>query len=158
VRKLVGYLRYDTPALVTALNDLYRHEVRLFQNLFLPSVKLVGKVRVGARVRRRYDVPRTPLERVQACPEADPVAVARLVALRDHLDPFAVAATLDRKLERLLALAGTVPAAAPAPARPGVVLRPSRRRTRPPRPTHLREFAFGNRHRRLPPARARVTS
>jgi hypothetical protein len=41
---------------------LYRHELRLFQNLFLPSVKLVGKERVGARLRRRYDIPRTPLD------------------------------------------------------------------------------------------------
>jgi len=89
VRKLVGYLRYDTPAAVAALNDLYRHDLRLFQTLFLPSVKLLRKDRVGARVRRRYDVPRTPLERVQACPEADPATLARLVALRDQLDPFA---------------------------------------------------------------------
>src|SRR5262245_11973019 len=63
VRKLVGYLRYDTPLAVGALNALYRHELRLFQNLFLPSVKLLGKERVGARLRRRYDAPRTPLER-----------------------------------------------------------------------------------------------
>ena len=40
VRKLVGYWRYDTPAAVAALNALYRHELRLFHNLFLPSVKL----------------------------------------------------------------------------------------------------------------------
>src|SRR5437867_8177041 len=79
VRKLVGYLRYDTPAAVTALNALYRHELGLFQNLFLPSVKLVRKERVGARVQRRYDSPRTPLERVQACPDADPAAVAHWV-------------------------------------------------------------------------------
>jgi hypothetical protein len=89
VRKLVGYWRYDTPAAVAALNDLYQHELRLFQNLFLPSVKLLSKERVGARVRRRYDQARTPLERVQACPEADPQAVAALVRLRDRLDPFA---------------------------------------------------------------------
>src|SRR5438093_2687603 len=74
VRKLVGYLRYDTPAAVAALNALYRHELRLFQNLFLPSVKLVRKERVGARLRRQYDAPRTPLERVQACPEVDQAA------------------------------------------------------------------------------------
>jgi hypothetical protein len=47
VRKLVGYLRYDTPAAVAALSDLYRHELRLLQNLFLPSVKLRGKERAG---------------------------------------------------------------------------------------------------------------
>jgi len=47
VRKLFGYVRYDSPEALTAMNALYRQELRLFQNLFLPSVKLVRKVRVG---------------------------------------------------------------------------------------------------------------
>jgi hypothetical protein len=157
VRKLVGYHRYDTPAAVAALNDLYRHELGVFQNLFLPSVKLRRKERVGSRVRRYYDAPRTPLERLQACPEADPAAVARLVRLREQLDPFALSATIDRKLERLVALA--TPARTPGrPASPAVATasRPSRR-PRPPRPTHLRDFTFANRLRRPVPPRASVT-
>jgi len=105
VRKLLGYLRYDTPLALAAINDLYRHELRLFQNLFLPSVKLVRKERIGSRLRRRYDAPRTPLERVQASPGGDPATVAALTALRDRLDPFALAQTIDHKLERLYALA-----------------------------------------------------
>ena len=108
VRKLVGYLRSDTPAAVAALNALYRHELRLFQNLFLPSVKLVRKERVGARLRRQYDAPRTPLDRLQACPEVDAATVAPWVALRDQFDPFALSQAIDRKIERLVALA-TVP-------------------------------------------------
>jgi hypothetical protein len=119
VRKLLGYVRYDTPAALEAINDLYRHELRLFQNLFLPSVKLVRKERVGARVRRRYAAPQTPLERVRACPEADPAAVARLTALRERLDPFVLAETIDRKLERVYTLASLrhrpQPAVTPAP-------------------------------------------
>ncbi len=105
VRKLMGYVRYDSPEAQTAMNDLYGHELRLFQNLFLPSVKLVRKVRVGSRVRRVYDRPQTPFERVRACPEADPGKVAHLRALRDQLDPFALAEAIDQKLTRLYALA-----------------------------------------------------
>ena len=105
VRKLMGYVRYDTPAARDGMNDLYRHELRLFQNLFLPSVKLVRKTRVGSRVRRVYDRPQTPFERVLACPEADPVKVAQLQVLREQLDPFALAEAIDQKLTRLAALA-----------------------------------------------------
>ena len=105
VRKLLGYVRYDSPAALDATNALYRHELRLFQNLFLPSVKLVRKVRVGSRVRRVYDRPQTPFERVLACPEADPVQVAHLKARRDRLDPFALAQAIDQKLTQLYALA-----------------------------------------------------
>jgi hypothetical protein len=87
------------------MTDLYRNELRLFQHLFLPSVKLLRKVRVGSRLRRVYDRPQTPFERVRACPEADPVKVAELPTLRAQLDPFALAAAIDQKLTRLYALA-----------------------------------------------------
>src|SRR5512134_1489412 len=78
VRKLLGYVRYDSPAAQAAIHALYRHELRLLQNFFLPSVKLLAKERVGARVRRRYDAPRTPLDRVLACPEVRPEVAAQL--------------------------------------------------------------------------------
>ena len=105
VRKLMGYVRYDSREALTAMNALYRHELRLFQNLCLPSVKLVRKVRVGSRVRRVYDRPQTPFDRVRACPEADPVKVAQLQVLREQLDPFALAEAIDQQLTRLYALA-----------------------------------------------------
>jgi hypothetical protein len=105
VRKLMGYVRYDSPEALAAMNDLYGHELRLFQNLFLPSVKLVRKQRVASRLRRVYDRPQTPLERVLASPEADPVKVAQLMALRERLDPFALSQAIDQKLVRLYALA-----------------------------------------------------
>jgi len=105
VRRLLGYVRYDSATAVAALNALYRQELRLFQNLFLPSVKLVRKVRVGSRIRRVYDRAQTPFERVQACPEADPAKVAQLAALRTQLDPFALAEAIDQQLSRVYALA-----------------------------------------------------
>jgi hypothetical protein len=160
VRKLVGYLRYDTPAAVAALNALYRHELRLFQNLFLPSVKLIGKERVGARLRRQYDAPRTPLDRLQVCPAADPPAVAAWVALRDQLDPFALSQAIDRKIEHLVALATTPRARVTPPPTPAAApeSRVVRRRRLPP-PRHLKtRFTFGNRLRRPLGQPSRVTS
>jgi transposase InsO family protein len=101
VRKLLGWERYDTHEAVEAINDLYRHELRLWLNLFLPSVKLLKKVRVGSKVRRVYDGPRTPWERVRACPQADREQVAGLEEHRKHLDPFQLARMIDRKLGRI---------------------------------------------------------
>lgn len=105
VRKRMGTVRYDSPAALAARNNLYRQELRLFQNLFLPSVKLVRKGRVGSRVRRVYDRPQTPLERVLACPAAARIKVAHLKALRERLDPFALAQAIDQQLPQLYALA-----------------------------------------------------
>ena len=104
VRKLMGYVRYDSEAARTAMNAVYA-DLRLLQNLFLPSVKLQRKERLGARLRRYYDAPQTPLERVRACPQADPVKVAALVRQRDRLDPFALAARIDDQLAQVYALA-----------------------------------------------------
>ena len=104
VRKLLGYVRYDSPAALAAINALYE-ELRLLQNLFLPSVKLVEKRRVGARLRRRYDRPRTPLERLETCADADPVKLRALTQLHARLDPFALAQQIDQGLARIYGLA-----------------------------------------------------
>ena len=150
VRKLLGYVRYDSPAALAAINDLYRHELRLLQNLFLPSVKLVAKMRVGSRLRRRYDAPQTPLDRVHAAPQHDRAKVAALLALRQRLDPFALAQTIDQKIERLYALANhrqsPGPAPEPTPAGP-----PSPGGRRPRRRGGFPSITFGknaNLHRR----------
>jgi transposase InsO family protein len=105
VRKLMGWDRYDTPQAVEAMNDLYGHELRLWMNLFLPSVKLVRKMRVGSRLRRLYGPALTPLDRVLASPGVDRARAAELQTLRQRLDPFALAQTIDRKLEQIHALA-----------------------------------------------------
>ena len=104
MRKLLGWERYDTHEAVEAINDLY-HELRLRLNLFLPSVKLLKKVRVGSKVRRVYDGPRTSFERVRACGQADREHVARLEDLRKRIDPFQLARTIERKLEGIYQLA-----------------------------------------------------
>jgi hypothetical protein len=104
VRKLMGYVRYDSATSLTAMNAVYA-DLRLLQNLFLPSVKLQRKERIGARLRRYYDAPQTPLDRVRVCPQADPVKVAALVRQRDRLDPFALAARIDDQLAQVYALA-----------------------------------------------------
>lgn len=104
VRKLVGYDRYDSPAALAALNALYA-EVRLLQNLWLPSVKLVKKMRVGSRLRRVYGPPETPLARVLACPTADAAKVAALTRLHRTLDPFALARRIELQQDQLYALA-----------------------------------------------------
>src|SRR5260370_1189643 len=49
VRKLLGYVRYDTPAAQAAIHALYRRELRLFQDPFLPSVQLLRQDPGGAR-------------------------------------------------------------------------------------------------------------
>jgi hypothetical protein len=105
VRKLLGYVRYDSRQALEAMNDLYRNELRLFQNLFQPSVKLVKKVHIGSRLKRLYDKPKTPFQRVCESPQADPIKVAPLKKLQESLDPFELSKTIDQELERIYQMA-----------------------------------------------------
>jgi hypothetical protein len=105
VRKLVGWDRYDTPAAVAALNDLYQNELRLYVNLFLPSVKLNGKTRVGSKLIRRYEAPKTPWQRVLDSGAGDPQKLAALQQVRATLDPFQLSTTIEHKLATIWTMA-----------------------------------------------------
>jgi len=107
VRKLLGWQRYDTPGVLEAMNDLYRNELRWWMNYFQPSVKLVCKERIGSKVRRVYDAPKTPLDRVLESPKITKAAKAALLRDRKGLDPFVLAAQIDVKLRAIAALANT---------------------------------------------------
>jgi hypothetical protein len=104
VRKLIGWDRYDTAEAVQAMNKLYGQELRLYMNLFQPSVKLRERVRKGSRRTRRYGPPLTALDRLLDMPNIDPAKLEPLVQLRARLDPFALSATIRRKLDRIWAM------------------------------------------------------
>jgi len=96
-------LRAIQATLVRAMNDLYSGQLRLMMNLFQPSVKLRHKTRCGSRLRRHYDPPRTPLDRLADAYPKDqmPPAIQRLLALRKSLDPFELSATIEAKLRTI---------------------------------------------------------
>lgn len=92
----------------TAMNNLYRHELRTFQNFFQPSVKLIKKVRIGSRLQRVYDAPKTPWPRVLESQATDPLKVGGLKALCARQDPFELSETIDRKLQTLSEMTSSV--------------------------------------------------
>ena len=105
VRKLIGWDRYDTQAAVDAMNDLYRKEWRLFCNLYLPSVKLAQKIRVGSKIKRIYDDAKTPLDRLLESEQGDRAKLDVLKRLREKLDPFELSEAVDRKVAAIWKLA-----------------------------------------------------
>jgi hypothetical protein len=105
VRKIFGYERYDSQPALEAMNDLYQNELRILQNLFLPSMKLLEKTRIGSKLKRRYDQPCTPLDRLLHCSQADPLKIHKLKNLRESIDPFALAKSIEQKLEPIYLMA-----------------------------------------------------
>lgn len=105
VRKLIGYDRYDTQVAVDAMNDLYRKEWRLFCNMYLPSVRLAKKIRIGAKIKRIYDDAKTPLDRLLESDKGDRDKLEVLRRLREKTNPFELSATINKKLSIIWALA-----------------------------------------------------
>ena len=101
VRRFVGYLRYDTETEQDILNDLYRHELRLFKNFFQPVIKLISKERVGGKIHRRYDKARTPYQRLLESPEISEDRKQELKRMHQSLNPAQLKRAIDRKLDSL---------------------------------------------------------
>ena len=104
VRKLLGWDRHDTLDALNAMNHLYQ-QLRIFQNLFQPSMKLSRRVRKGSRVIRHYDQPCTPLERILTCSHKTAPEIKALKAALKTTDPFDLSGRIDQQLEALYNLA-----------------------------------------------------
>lgn len=86
VRAVVGYDRYSSRVALKCLADLYECE-RLYRNFFQPVRKLVSKERNGPKVRKRYDVARTPYQRLLSSGVLDESTAEQLAKLYRVLDP-----------------------------------------------------------------------
>ena len=103
VKKFVGYLRYDTQEELDILSGLYRNELRLYKNFFQPVMKLVLKERVGGKIHRKYDSPKTPYKRVMESKSVSQKTKRDLEELYLSLNPAELKRTIDKKLNLLYA-------------------------------------------------------
>jgi hypothetical protein len=89
VRRLLGYERYESEAALAALQAIYA-ALHLWINHWQPVLKLVAKERAGAKVRKRYDIARTPYQRVLAWGGLTADAATRLRAEHASSGPRAL--------------------------------------------------------------------
>jgi hypothetical protein len=95
VRHFVGYDRFESREAHQALVSLYGG-LRLYTNFFLPSVKLIDKQRVDAKVRKTYDTATTPYRRVRASGILAADDQQALDAMYATLNPAAIKRRLDQ--------------------------------------------------------------
>lgn len=99
VKKLVGYYRYDTPAELRSINNLYQNEQRLYKNFFQPVIKLISKERIGGKVKRIYDLPKTPYQSIMEAKDVPQAIKEKLTAIYLALNPAQLKREIDRKIE-----------------------------------------------------------
>jgi transposase InsO family protein len=96
VRELVGYLRFDSPAELALLNRIWDLD-RGYTNFLLTQQKLLSRVRVGAKVVKRHDLARTPLQRLIEADVLTPAQQGALTRTRNAIHP----GELQREITRL---------------------------------------------------------
>jgi len=114
IRAYLGHERLDTAAQTLSLNQLYE-KMGCYYNLFQPVMRLAEKVSIPAtddqpgRVKRRYDRPRTPFDRL--C-ETDAISDQQregLMALRGSINPRKLRLEIYALCDELFSLPNALP-------------------------------------------------
>ncbi len=103
IRKLVGYARYSTQEMLVTLNELYAVH-GLLLNYFYPSQKLISKTRIGSKVKKTYDHPQSPADRLLGHPAIDENIKQAIRDKRQSLDPMELSSRVDTLSNKLMGL------------------------------------------------------
>jgi hypothetical protein len=107
IRQYLGYQRFDSPELVDLLNDLYTSEWSLYFNFFIPSTKLIQKLRIGSKLIKKHDTPKTPLQRLLTTSSVPDRTIEKLKTQYSHLNPFDLQKQMSHKIKRILSIVNT---------------------------------------------------
>jgi len=108
IRQYLGYQRFDKPELVDSLNQLYTTEWNLYFNFFNPSVKLIEKHRQGSKITKKYDSPKTPLQRLFESKHIENKMKIKLKEQYEKLNPFQVQKHMKRKIDAIIKLVNQI--------------------------------------------------
>ena len=106
IRRMVGHERFSGIVVGQALAHLYQ-AARLYVNYFQPSFKLRKKIRNGAKVKRTYDPPATPCDRLLKHPAVDDQTKEKLRLQNKQLDPVELLHRIREGQSALAALPST---------------------------------------------------
>lgn len=104
VRHLFGYDRFDKLAVISLMNDLYSQEWSHYQNYFCPVMKLIEKTKINSKYRKKYDLPKTPYQRLIDCDSISKDKKEQLNLTCETLNPFELKRSIEQKLQRIFKL------------------------------------------------------
>jgi len=102
IRQWLGYGRYDTIKQLNLINDLYRKELRLFNNFFRPVMKILSKEKINNSIcRKKYDLAKTPYQRLLDCPQISKAKKKQLRKIYLSLNPAELKRKIDHKVKKI---------------------------------------------------------
>ncbi|HEY5122512.1 MAG TPA: integrase [Ignavibacteria bacterium] len=105
IRQYLDYKRFDKFGLVSLINDLYSKHLNFFINFFIPSVKLIDKQRVGSKIIKWHDKPKTPYHRLIESKFTSKETKLNLKKQFEKLNPYKLQKTIRMKISNILDLA-----------------------------------------------------
>ncbi len=102
IRQWLGYGRYDTIEQIKLINDLYRNELRLFNNFFRPVMKIKSKEKINNSVcRKKYDAAKTPCQRLIDHQQITAAKKKELQTMYLSLNPADLKRKIDQKIKKI---------------------------------------------------------
>ena len=102
IRQWLGYGRYNTQKQLEMINDLYRNELRLFNNFFRPVMKIKSKEKINNSVcKKAYDQAQTPYQRLMNSKQISIKKKQELKKLYLSLNPVQLKQAIDKKLSQI---------------------------------------------------------
>ena len=104
VRRIVGYYRFEGEAARMVMADLYEQYNKLV-NFFFPSMKIISKQRVEAKVIKKYDTAKTPYCRLMKSSDVSEAVKAELCRRKNSLDLQQLLETTQSLQSKLISMA-----------------------------------------------------
>ena len=104
VRRIVGYYRFEGEEARKVMAELYGVYNKLV-NYFFPSMKIISKERIDAKVLKKYDKAKTPYTRLMECPELDDRTKQELARRKSELDLEVLLSETQRLQTKLISMA-----------------------------------------------------
>ena len=104
IRQYLGYERFDKPEIVRLLNDLYSNDWYYLVNFFLPSSKLINKERVGSKIIKKYDKPKTPFERLIESKEISKEIKEELKLQFKKSNPYQLEKEIQKQIHKIFTM------------------------------------------------------
>ena len=86
------------------INRLYTNQWSLYQNHFCPTLKLKEKKRINSKYYRKYELARTPYQRLMLSAHISDDNKKSLEKLHQTLDPFKLKLQIKRQLKEIFRL------------------------------------------------------
>lgn len=104
VRELFGYERFDCQDFIPLMNEIYQAYWNPLWNYFTPLMKLKSKERIGSKVIKKYDDPKTPYQRLLESPGLTSQQKRLLIQTFRAKNPFWLKQQLDKRLKNFFQL------------------------------------------------------